>query len=215
MAEPNLRQLDTVAIAARCATETLGFVRGGPHDDAYCIELIRRAVVEQSVEARLAASETYAPIVRGWVSRVAPEMDARDIAFLASEETDHFWRNYTADKFRAAEPLRQALGYWEVCVRRAALKHWLKRARETPLEVLEEIHEVASTDPAVDDVVNERLLRQRFWEVVLAHCQDETDRALARFTMLSRAPRPELSTSFQRSIRTFPNRACPKRVSDR
>lgn len=200
MADTNLREFDTSTLAGRCAEETQHYLHHRPHNEKFCYELFRRAVLDRDILARESINQVYALLVNSWVVRVAPKLGDEDQAILINDETDHFWSSYSAEKFKRALYLAQILKYWETCVSRATRKVWLK------IGAIEQIEpDVELIDPnyqPVPDIVDERIKRRAVWKIILSHCHDDLDQLIARRMIIEDMPPREI---FESERNKFPN----------
>jgi len=112
--------------------------------------------------------------VRAWCRRAAGEW-AGDLDELVTLTWEKFWRNYTADKLRAAGATARLLSYLKLCVRSVVLDAARHHASALPLDWVADRWDAtrSSGDPCDDGTAHAAL-----WQIVDEHLHDECERVL-------------------------------------
>jgi len=63
------REMTLVQLANRCVSEIGKYSRKEPHDDQYCLEIFRRAMLEGDSDAWEVLHQRFSSILLGWVAR--------------------------------------------------------------------------------------------------------------------------------------------------
>lgn len=167
--------LSVAELCRRCQDENARYRRGLPAGDRYCLEVIRRAVVERDETCWRELHQIYHPQVVAWCRRggAGGSPEAEELASIAWQK---FWRNFTAEKLGAAAGSSAVLRYLKMCARSAAID--ALRAASAPLH-LDELSgaPVDQTDAPAEAQVNAES-RARFWQIVNAVLRNERERVL-------------------------------------
>jgi DNA-directed RNA polymerase specialized sigma24 family protein len=170
-----LERLSDAAICSRCREETARFRRHEPHDDRFCFDMIRRAIVERDQHCWDAMTEIYRDLVIGWCRRSGADEAA--LADLAADTWARFWQNFTVEKLRGAGRHTSAvLTYLKLCARSVVLDEVRRRERSTPYEPTGEGGTWDEPDSGASRV--EHADRGAFWSLILEHLKDERERML-------------------------------------
>lgn len=185
-----VQQMALSHIAAACDEQTHRFFQNLPHDDSFCYELIRRAVVKRDASAWELALTQYRAQFEAWVRRFyssselshASEADLED---LVAEAIARCWRNYTPDIYLRSTCLAEVLRYWQDCTRSAVFDWQRRQKRHRRTEAMDD--EVMASFPVlpheeshVESQIDAHELSQRVWAIVGSHCQDQADHFVAR-----------------------------------
>jgi hypothetical protein len=138
--QPNVlgSEMLLTALATQCLWETDHDRRGKPFTDSSCLELFRRAIVEDDHEARLWVQHCFGGLMGGWL-HCHPQREAA--CHLQSEETymalafERFWQASTSNQRLAFNRLAAALQYLHASLH-GAIMDTLRanaRLREVPL----------------------------------------------------------------------------------
>lgn len=176
----NQAPLDT--LIADCTQETEQFFRRQAHDEAPCLELMRRALVERNERAWEHLYRQYTPLVASWIQD-HPQFAhcTEDVAYFSNEAFQRFWRACTANNFDRFAGLRPLLAYLKACVHSAITDHL--RVRETqlqhaPLDL--DADNFAQTDPRprVEDQIIDQDVQHLFWTMIQQRLQHEQEQAV-------------------------------------
>ncbi|GAC1309833.1 MAG: hypothetical protein NVSMB27_46970 [Ktedonobacteraceae bacterium] len=147
-----------------------------PCDDRYCLEMLRRALVEQSDEAWSALHQGFSETIRAWL-RSHP---SRDVALLRDTEENYvaqtFSRFWYAVRDQQLEftSLYAALSYLHATLNGIMMdtlrSHLRSRSREVPLLV-----PGCAQEPQGEDALHESSM----WESLQDMLPDERERRLA------------------------------------
>jgi hypothetical protein len=202
-------QLSPSELAARVREETKRYLSGRRGDERYCLELIRRAVANQDVDAAWASLYAqFSPLVYSWLARQERGREA-----LAAEGADEminrvFFKAWMALLARTQQfaSVGAFLSYMRLCAN-TVMADWRRdsppevsreeeesrgaqadggRAREAGLLGIVEEERAASNDPAA--VVMARLAFFELYEIVQDEAQDEEERALIYLSLLCKLP---------------------------
>src|SRR5437763_16465337 len=77
-------------VADRCTSESAKYSRKEPHDEQYCLEIFRRAMVEGNSEAWVVLHQRFSSILLGWVRR-HPQ---REAAYRCDNENNYVDRAF-------------------------------------------------------------------------------------------------------------------------
>jgi len=171
--------LPTAAVCERCRAETGRYRRGEPHDDRYCFEMIRRAVVRRDEHCWEELTAIYRDHVLAWCRRAGGTEG--DLDELMEAAWVKFWRHYTPVKLAGAGgSTAAALTYLRTCASSAVLDEARRRARNQAREdaagaqlAAPDSHHVSDLEPADSDA---------FWALVNGHLRDDRERLLVRLT---------------------------------
>ena len=171
------------ALAAACEQQSELFRHASAHDDAFCLELFRRAILRQIDEAWQALITQYQRMVASWVCQ---RLDCEDNEpdDLVSEAFTRFNRSFTSDKFKVYGQLQPILAYLRRCAYTAVCDFQRRQQRHAVVvESLDDegVSERLTTSRAgLEQAVFAKLQAQQIWQIVLEQCQNEAEKTLAR-----------------------------------
>src|SRR5437763_7881906 len=84
------REMSLAELAERCVSEINKYSRKEPHDDQYCLEIFRRAMVESDSDAWEVLHQRFSGILLGWVRR-HPQ---REAAYRCDNENNYVDRAF-------------------------------------------------------------------------------------------------------------------------
>ena len=84
------RDMSLSELADRCVSEINKYSRKEPHDDQYCLEIFRRAMVESDSDAWEVLHQRFSGILLGWVRR-HPQ---REAAYRCDNENNYVDRAF-------------------------------------------------------------------------------------------------------------------------
>lgn len=172
------QNLSAAAVSARCREETARFRRGEPHDDRFCFEMIRRAVVLRDDECWAEMTLIYRDHVVHWCRRFG--VQDGDLDEMVTDTWEKFWRAYTAAKFAGAAVSAAALAYLRLCAHSVVMDDRRRRSRTVPMPEVEHAQPgdaAGETSPAVEpaDI-------QAFWDLIDSLLNTEPERLIVRLT---------------------------------
>jgi hypothetical protein len=145
-------------------------------DDRYSVEVLRRALVEQSDEAWSVLQQCFSEIIRGWL-RVHP---SRDVALLRDSEENYIAQTFSRfwyavrDQHIEFSTLYVALSYLHATLNGIIMDtlrfHLRSRLREVPLP-----EPGFSGEPSAEELFESESL----WESIQSLLCDERERRLA------------------------------------
>lgn len=163
-------------VARRCGDETARYVRGETHNDRFCFELFRRAVVERDEAAWAAVLAQYRETLRHWLG---DQQDDADDGVSAVFE--RFWRAVNAQKFAGFTSLSSILQYLKMCAHTTTMDR-LRASRLTALEqALDDDFDLPATDKVEESVVT-RVDATAFWREVRRIVVDERELRVIYFS---------------------------------
>ena len=172
------RDLAPAALCDRCRAETRRFRNGEPHDDTFCLEVVRRAIEDRDERCWTELTALYQELVASWCRRAGAAEE--EIEALASAAWIKFWQSYTVEKLAAGGSMAAALAYLKSCARSAVMDEGRRRAR---LQAHEEIvpGEIPPGDERAEPDIP-RLDSDAFWELIARHLHDERERLTVYLT---------------------------------
>lgn len=167
-------RLSAAAICDRCREQTARYRRHEPHDDRYCFDMIRRAIVERDQHCWSAMTEIYRDHVLGWCRRSgAAEAELDD---LAADTWERFWQHYTEAKLAdAGRSTAAVLTYLKLCARSVVLDE--ARRRERTVTFAAEGQDTAGAADPPPSLV-EPADHDAFWRLIDAHLKGDHERLL-------------------------------------
>lgn len=169
------REMTLAQLADRCVSEIGKYSRKEPHDDQYCLEIFRRAMLEGDSDAWEVLHQRFSSILLGWVRR-HPQ---REAAYRCDNENNYvdrafrrLWTRTMRNKSLEFNTLAGALRFLHTCLNsdiidtlRAQL-----RSEEVPWPEPGFPEEPVAEDP---DNANER------WEAIKSVLPNQHEQKLA------------------------------------
>jgi hypothetical protein len=168
-------ELPVADLAERCAEETAKFVRRAASDTRFCVELLRRALVDRSPEAFTHVYRVYEQLVTSWVYRHSRfALTGESAEYFTSAAFRSFYFALAGDRFAQFPSLAALLNYLKMCVHTAIAQHLREVAQYTavPLEEITELPEAVDPDAQVE--------AEELWARICRLLPDERDQLLAR-----------------------------------
>lgn len=195
MTSPN--DLTESQLAARCQNR-----QPDASHEAFCFELFRRALIEDSSLCWHYLHNQYYPLVRFWINRFTPA-DQATVDDLVQETFTTFLRAYTADKIVKANGLGSVLAYLKSC----AVSCVLQARRTEQRSALEsdwdeESIEAQTSTPSLESTLSAKFNRQAIWAAVTDCCSDERDRLLARLVLVADLKPREITRQYPQHFAT-------------
>lgn len=166
------------ALVDRCSREIGNFRRGAEFDDQYCLELFRRAIMQQDQEAWEILQEQFKKEVFGWLRR----HPRREIACRFDSEENYvahaftrFWQATSRNQQIEFLTLASALRYLQASLNGAIMDtvRAYSRTKETPLPD----YEYFPNEPLAED--NNDRDSQELWETIKGLFINEREQRLA------------------------------------
>jgi hypothetical protein len=172
----DVRFVPVTELAVSCREETAKFTRREPSRDSFCLELLRRAIVERDEAAWGAVFAQYQGLVLGWIRRHPASVTvAEDETFWINRTFERFWSALRAERFEEFHGLAALLRYLKLCAQSILLDEVRARARE---RMEEQISDQAPTNP--EALTLGEMGRDKLWRIVEATAEDEQERLVAR-----------------------------------
>ncbi|TMD02878.1 MAG: hypothetical protein E6J11_00550 [Chloroflexi bacterium] len=163
------RSMSLSELTSRCMSEIQKYNQREPHNDQCCLEIFRRALLQQDSRAWSVLTERFHGIVLSWVRRHPQREAVRDID---SEENfvaltfERFWRVTVRNKTLEFTSLAGALVFLRACVN-SVIIDTLRSQKEIPIP---ENFERVAPEP---DESNQR------WEVIKGFIPNAREQRLA------------------------------------
>lgn len=163
------RSMNLPELTSRCMSEIQKYNQREPHNDQCCLEIFRRALLQQDSRAWSVLTERFHGIVLSWVRRHPQREAVRDID---SEENfvaltfERFWRVTVRNKTLEFTTLAGALVFLRACVN-SVIIDTLRSQKEIPIP---ENFERVAPEP---DESNQR------WEVIKGFIPNAREQRLA------------------------------------
>jgi RNA polymerase sigma factor (sigma-70 family) len=170
-----MEQASLADLVARCAQESRHFAQGKAHDDRYCFELFRRAVIERDSEAWAAVHGQYQALVRDWIWQHTLASSIQDHDDLVTRVFERFWGAIGPERFTSFPHLASLLRYLKLCTFAAlidearAQRTW--ESRRAAGELADEVE-----GERVDERVLDELGRAALWSAIEAALPDPSER---------------------------------------
>ena len=183
--------LSVAELCRRCSDETARYRSGEPHEDRFCLDLFRRAIVERGEECWTGLVAIYAALVQGWC-RAARKTPTADLDELATLSWERFWRAYTPDRFARATGTRSILKYLQLCVWSAAADQFRNLTWHRSLD--EQIPQgdddtttwaslTADPQPHPSEIVDEAESVAELWAIIDRVARTEIERVVLRLAL--------------------------------
>jgi hypothetical protein len=118
----DLSRMTVSDLASACQRETHRFLRGEAAQDAYGVELFRRAVCGRDAAAWEAVAAQFGGLLLGWIKRhPAAAMLREDVDSLANRALARFWQAVGPERFHRFTSLSSLLAYLKMCAHCAVL----------------------------------------------------------------------------------------------
>jgi len=190
------QELTISEVARQCSDETTRYVRGEPHNDHFCFELFRRAVVERDEAAWEAVVAQYREALRRWLGDQQENADDGVSAVF-----ERFWRAVNSQKFARFTSLAAILQYLKMCAHTTNMDR-LRASRLTAMEqTLDDALDLPAAD-LVEELVVTRVDANAFWREVRRILVDERElRVIYLSYVIGLTPR----AICERHVDEFPN----------
>jgi DNA-directed RNA polymerase specialized sigma24 family protein len=179
----HLPDLSVDELARRCRQETQKYMGGHPHDDAYGLELFRRAIIHHDQTAWKAIYAEYQALVTLWVQRHSRfESINEEATFFVNAAFARFW--HTASRHTARlqfNDLGGLLRYLRLCVY-SVIEDECRRRRRWPQDApaLDDLLEVmADGVPSPEARAISQMAAEALEQSVLSHLRGEEEEVIA------------------------------------
>jgi RNA polymerase sigma factor (sigma-70 family) len=170
-----MQEVPLASLVEQCAHESSRFARGLAHDDQYCFELFRRAIVEGDSLAWAAIMTQYQGLVREWVWQHSLSSSIDDHDDLVTRVFERFWQAVKPAKFASFRQLASLLSYLKLCVFAAivdevrAQRTW--QSHRAASELADEVE-----GARVDDIVLDEIGHLTVWRIIEEVLSDPGER---------------------------------------
>ncbi len=175
----DVRRIPLTELVAACREETERFLRREPSRDAFCFEIVRRAVRDRDQQAWAAVFAQYQGMVLAWVRRHPVSGSTHeDDAFWINRTFDRFWTAVRPERFDAFPNMAALLRYLKLCAHSVLLDEMRARDAAGRERLTDQVAEGIET-PDVADVALGQLAGSDLWAAIVAEMQDEAERRVA------------------------------------
>jgi hypothetical protein len=176
---PGIRDLSLVELIDACQRETAHFTAGQPYQDAYALELARRAVCDRDDGAWEALVAQYRCLVIAYVrqhpaSRSVPETDD----FWVGRTFERFWRAVGPEKISEFHDLRALLQYVKLCAH-SELMDALRACRFGMLISLDDVPADVADPMSSESAAIGALAGQDLWDTIAGVLASDNERLVA------------------------------------
>ena len=175
-----LRQASLDTLADQCREQTERYRRGEASLEAFCLELLRRSLVERDERAWHAIFAQYRTMVLAWIRRhpASTALDEDD-DYWVNRTFERFWKSIGPDRFHLFPGLSTLLGYLKTCAHSVLLDEARARARD---RALSETGQDLDDPPDVEARAVDSLVGQDLWAAVGRELQDDAERVVIRLS---------------------------------
>ncbi|MHB8644502.1 MAG: sigma-70 RNA polymerase sigma factor region 4 domain-containing protein [Thermomicrobiales bacterium] len=175
----DVRRIPLAELVAACRVETERFLRREPSRDAFCLEIVRRAICDRDQQAWTAVFAQYHGMVLAWVRRHPVSRSTHeDDAFWVNRTFDRFWAAIGPERFDAFPNMAALLRYLKLCAHSVLLDEMRARDAAGREPLTDQVAESIET-PDVAEAALGQLAGSDLWEVIVAEMQDEAERRVA------------------------------------
>jgi DNA-directed RNA polymerase specialized sigma24 family protein len=210
---PHALSLDE--IACRCREQTAHYLAGKPCDEAYALELFRRALTDQDQAAWQALYAQYASLVAAWVVRHAQfPASGEDVEFFVNAAFARFWRTAARQEIGlTCDRLGPILKYLKLCVH-SVIQDECRRAQPWAdnLGRKELLDTLADRSPGPEAQAMAHISVEALRRVILSRLQGEEERTVALLSWAYDLPprqilaqRPDLFSTIEHIYRVKRN----------
>lgn len=173
--EESLAALPVAEVCRRCQDETARYRRREAHDDRFCFEVIRRAVVVRDERCWEELYAIYHDQVLAWCRRAGADSSA-DPDELVLLTWGKFWRSYTAEKLATSSGTTGVLMYLKLCAHSVVTDQARSQTNTTSYDAAPV--ERPDPDPTPEEAVTELASRAALWELIGRQLRNERERVL-------------------------------------
>jgi hypothetical protein len=181
-------ELSVDLLAQHCQQETEKYLAGHSHDETYCLELFRRATLDDNQEAWRAIYAQYQNLVADWIWQYSKfRRTDEEITVFVNAAFMRFWRTISKQsKEFQFDNLGQLLGYLKRCVH-SAVEDAYRQQQRGPQDTLiwEELSEaLADDETSLETRVLSRVEMDALEWVVWSRLRGEAEMVVARLSWL-------------------------------
>jgi DNA-directed RNA polymerase specialized sigma24 family protein len=174
-----LSRMTVKALASACQQETHRFLQGEPAEDAYGVELFRRAVCGRDSTAWEAIATQFRGLLLGWIKRhPAAALVRGEEDYLVNRALARFWMAIGPERFHQFTTLAGLLAYLKMCIHGALMDEL--RGRK---DVCDPLPGPADRDDRVPTEVGEvgalavgRVTEREIWQTIVRELPDQEER---------------------------------------
>jgi DNA-directed RNA polymerase specialized sigma24 family protein len=164
-------------LARFCHDETTKYLRRESSRDDFCLELLRRAIVEGDQSAWGAILGQYRGMVLSWLRKgYGTAMRDEDDDHWVNRTFERFWQAVGPQRFADFPTLASLIQYLKQCAITALLDDARQRTRER-LDEQASALALPTADP--EPLALGKLAQQDIWTLIIAETQDEAERLVA------------------------------------
>ncbi len=177
-----LRQASLDTLADRCREQTERYRRGEASLEVFCLELLRRSLVDRDERAWDAIFAQYRSMVLAWIRRhpASSTLDEED-DYWVNRTFERFWRSIGPDRFHLFPGLSALLSYLKTCAHSVLLDEVRARAHDHAAAAAEADAELADP-PDVEARAVDALATWDLWAAIGRELQDESERVVIRLS---------------------------------
>jgi len=173
----DVRLVAVPELARLCHDETTKYLRREPSRDDFCLELLRRAIVDGDQTAWGAVLAQYRGMILSWLRKgYGTAMRDEDDDHWVNRTFERFWQAVGPQRFADFPSLATLLQYLKQCAITALLDDARQRTRER-LDERSSAAPLLATDP--EPAAISTLAQQDLWALIIAETQDEAERLVA------------------------------------
>ncbi len=178
----DLRQASLDMLADQCREQTERYRRGEASLEAFCLELLRRSLVDRDERAWDVIFAQYRAMVLAWIRRhpAADSLDEEDDYWL-NRTFERFWRSIGPDRFHLFPGVSALLSYLKTCAHSVLLDEARARARNSVAE-LDRAAAALVDPPDAEARAVSALAGQDLWTAVDRELQDDSERVVVRLS---------------------------------
>ena len=171
------RDMSLTELSDRCSGEVRRYMHEEAHNDDYCLEIFRRAMLQNDAHAWELLMQRFHSLLVGWVRR----HPNREIAYrLDSEENyvafafERFWRVTVRNNSLEFNTLASALAFLRACLNSAVIDtlRGYARSNEVPLP-----EPGFAEEPAMDDTIDGESCET--WEIIKSLLPNKREQRVA------------------------------------
>ncbi len=159
-----------------CRDETTRYLNRESSRDDFCLELLRRAIVERDQAAWEAVVGQYRGMVLSWQRKgYGTAMQDEDDDHWVNRTFERFWLAVGPDRFGSFPSLATLLQYLKQC----AITALLDEARQSARRRLNEHASLPNVTADLEPLTLGTLSQDDLWQLIITETQDEAERVIA------------------------------------
>ncbi len=183
----DVRVLPVAELAGACREETAKFLRREPSRDSFCLELLRRALVERDQAAWDAVFAQYRGVVLAWVRQHPAGSAVReDDEYWVNRSFERFWSAVGPERFALFPNLATVLRYLKLCAHSVLLDAVRALGPQPAVPLTEQAVAGGAAGWVVDAeaLAASEAAAQELWGAIDAELHDEAERLVARLCLV-------------------------------